>query len=427
MAVTASASSVAVEVRQSSRGACTATVAFSGIRVLATQEGSGWVTLDGTAAMAQVPFGSPVGALATPPTTTRDPGNASAWGAGPLGNDTVPPIGSAVPVAVMNVEPTTAVAAGHDHSLALRSDGTVWSWGKNCFGELGSAAVPVGCPWPEPGNSSSIPVKVDGLSNVAGIAASDGRSHAFGRDGSLWSWGRSGAIGDGMSEDRMMATRIQGVSGVVGLAAGHAHALAVLADGSVLSWGSSNGSGQLGNGSGEPHFTPRPALVPPEMVAVAAGVSHSLALSRDGTVWTWGCYVNSCPTPSRVAGLSGIVAIAAYGQHSLALAGDGTVWTWGPNGQGQLGRPSSTAPHGQVVGEDGTGVLRGVVGIAAGFQHSLARMSDGTVRAWGSNSNGQLGYGGSGGWTSTPVTVSGLNGATSLAGGLIHSLATSGP
>jgi len=124
------------------------------------------------------------------------------------------------------------------------------------------------------------------------------------------------------------------------------------------------------------------------------------------------------PTPVSVSGLSGVTALASGDYHSLALLSDGTIRAWGDNAQGQLGDGTMVASATPVS----VSGLSGVTAIAAGGLHSLALLRDGTVRAWGSNFSGQLGDG-IGSDSATPVPVSVLSGVTALAGGYYHSLA----
>ena len=160
-----------------------------------------------------------------------------------------------------------------------------------------------------------------------------------------------------------------GLSNVVTVAAGYHHSLALRADGTVVAWGSLNNYGQI--------------TVPADLsnvVAVAAGDYHSLALRVDGSIMVWGASLYGLPTVP--AGLSNVVAVAAGGYHNLALRASGSVAAWGDNSKGQ-----TTVPAG----------LSNVVAVAAGAYHNLALRADGTVVAWGYNGTGQ---------TSVPVWLS---------------------
>jgi alpha-tubulin suppressor-like RCC1 family protein len=177
-----------------------------------------------------------------------------------------------------------------------------------------------------------------------------------------------------------------GLSNVVMMAAGKGHSLALRSDGTVVSWGY--------NFSSQPDV---PAGLS-NVVAVVPGANFSLALKADGTVAVWGTYNNGkIEIPMTVpAGLSNVVAVSAGEAHGLALRADGTVATWGP------GDTSTT---------DGPAGLSNVVAVAAGWVHNLALRADGTVAAWGSDNYGQ---------TDVPA---GLSNVVAVAGGASHSLA----
>jgi uncharacterized repeat protein (TIGR01451 family) len=179
------------------------------------------------------------------------------------------------------------------------------------------------------------------------------------------------------------------------------------------------------------------------VIAIAAGGTHCLALKADGSVDAWGENVTGqlgnasisafSRAPVAVDGLgsgAGIIAIAGGVGQSLALKSDGSVLAWGFNHDGELGNGDATgATQLSPVAVSGFGNGSGVIAIAAGHFHSLALKSDGTEWAWGNNIFGQLGNGGAVGAQATPVTtpvqVSNLNGAVTIALGNFadHSLA----
>jgi hypothetical protein len=141
------------------------------------------------------------------------------------------------------------------------------------------------------------------------------------------------------------------------------------------------------------------------VTAIAAGGSHSLALKDDGTIWAWGNNsdgqigdgsFNIRNRAVQVSGFGGtdVTAIAAGGSHSLALRSDGTVWAWGYNSDGQLGDGTTVRSNTPVRVMTGSSTeLTNVTAIAAGGSHSLALRNDMSIWAWGYNSNGQLGIG----------------------------------
>jgi alpha-tubulin suppressor-like RCC1 family protein len=286
----------------------------------------------------------------------------------------------------------TAVAAGLQFSVALKSDGTVWTWGSNDGKQLGNNCAEQVCA------SRTSPGAVSGLEDVVVRAVAAGERHALAlaEDGTVWAWGQNafGELGDGCEGlacvNRGRAEQIADLTGVVAIASGAVHAIALKSDGTVWAWGGTN-AGQLGRG----------------------------CLPDD-------CFWRSS-TPIQVQLLDSVVAIAAGGNHNLALRTDGTLWTWGANEFGQLGIgavgvPSVGLGTPVLVTDDGGTPFSGVSSIAAGRQHSLVIKTDGSAWAWGRNGSGQLG---DGTWVnrSHPVWVRDFAGGVLLDGGAQHSLA----
>jgi lysophospholipase L1-like esterase len=253
------------------------------------------------------------------------------------------------------------------------------------------------------------------------------RSLVVAADGSVWAWGNNGAgqLGTGTTSSSSQPVAVTGLgagSGVVAVAssAQKPYGMALKADGTVLAWGD-NSQGELGTGDNVSHLTPTPVLgLGPGsgVIAIAAGV-ESLALKADGTVLTWGGNAG-LTTPTEVPGLgpgSGVIAISSYGT-SMALKSDGSVLAWGLNSFGQLGDGTTQASD-TPVNVSGLGPGSGVVAIAAGELHSMALESDGTVLAWGDGGSGELGTGNTDG-SLVPIQVPGLgagSGVVSIAAG----------
>jgi alpha-tubulin suppressor-like RCC1 family protein len=346
-------------------------------------------------------------------------GTVWTWGGNPnleLGNGASYTYSTA-PVQVSSLTGVTAIASGSLHGLALKSDGTVWTWGNNGSGQLGIGTT---------GNSIGTPVQVIGLANVVAIAGGASHSLAMKSDGTIWAWGdnSAGELGNGNTTNSSTPVQVAGFSGAVAIAAGGNLSVAVKSGGTVWAWGN-NGSGQLGNGTTTNSSTPVQASGLTGETAVGAGNNYSLGLKSDGTVWAWGS--NSFEglnlgiasvTPVQVTGFTGETAIAAGSNHSLALKSDGTVWALGFNNYGQLGNGNvlNAATPLQVNG------LTGMTAIAAGGSHSLAVKNDGTVWAWGWNGYGQLGNG-TAPFSTAPVQTIDLTGVVGIAGGNEHSLA----
>jgi Tol biopolymer transport system component/alpha-tubulin suppressor-like RCC1 family protein len=362
------------------------------------------------------------------------PGSVVSWGwndYGQLGDAAT--VDTTNPVEVSGQCPGSrvmVVGGGLQHSLALTSDRSVWAWGRNDHGELGNGTT----------TDSSVPVAVSGLSvGPAVVAVAAGAYHglALKSDGSVWAWGQNdwGQVGDGTTTDRLVPVAVSSLgSGVVEIAAGWHHSLALKSDGSVWAWGANPGDGSL-QSTAPVAVT---GLAPGGgVVAVAGGGFHSLALKSDGSVWAWGSNwageLGDGTTTDRLApvvgGLgagSGVVAVAAGWAHGLALKSDGSVWAWGYNGMGQLGDDTMTTRL-TPVAVSVLGVASGVVMIAGGEGHSLAIKSDGSAWAWGYNGMGQLGSG-TNVSQSTPKAVTGISiGVVAVAAGGDHSLAVLDP
>jgi alpha-tubulin suppressor-like RCC1 family protein len=324
------------------------------------------------------------------------------------------------PTQIAAITSAVQLAAGTYHVLALKSDGSVWSWGSNAYGELGV---------PQTGTCSSFCISTPGpvtglagigfLKNIKAIAAGDDFSLALLKSGIVVGWGRndSGQLGRGTTDSNLndVPVAVHTITNAVTLAAMGDHAMALTSDGRVFAWGY-NYYGETGDGTFI-NNTPVPTQVRslPPIKAIATGYYHDLALGTNGIVYAWGygyygelgnntppvyncttCY-NSYAIPTQVANLTGVKAIAAGYYHSLAIKTDGTVWAWGYNSSGQLGiGPNSSfysynAPV-QVVGTGGTGTtLQNAAAIAAGWNHSLVVLTDGSVVAFGDNGYGDLG------------------------------------
>jgi alpha-tubulin suppressor-like RCC1 family protein len=283
------------------------------------------------------------------------------------------------------------LAAGASHSLATDSGGLLKAWGYNGYGQLGDGTTT--------GRTAPITVTAFPPGNVVGVAAGQNHSLAARSDGTVaaWGWNSNGQLGDGTTTSRTSPGPVSGLANVARVAARNTHSYAMKTDGTVVAWGS-NAYGQLGDGTKTQRTTPVAVGGLTGVIAIAAGAGHGLALTSSGVVWAWGWNgygqlgdgtTTERLTPVQVNGLTGLVAIAAGSWHSLALRSDGTVWSWGYNSDGQLGDGTTSVHVAPVLVSD----VRRAIAIGAGATHSLAVTSDGVVWTWGANSGGQLGDG----------------------------------
>jgi len=279
-------------------------------------------------------------------------GTVWAWGAndkGQLGDGTN--IQRNTPVQVSSLAGVVAIAAGGSHNLALKQDGTVWAWGLNSSGQLGDGTT----------MQRITPVQVNNLTGVMAIAAGGSHSLALKSDGTVWAWGNnsSSQLGDNTTTNRTNPVKVSSLTGAISIAAGGSHSLALKLDGTVWAWGY-NYYGQLGDNTTSSRSTPVQVNNLAGVTIISAGSYHSLALKSDGTVWAWGCNkdvssdsfymggqlgdgtTNNRKTPVQVSNITGVIAIAAGVSHSMAAKSDSTVWVWGADNYNQLG-------HGRVL------------------------------------------------------------------------------
>ncbi|WP_167578085.1 hypothetical protein [Ammoniphilus sp. YIM 78166] len=345
------------------------------------------------------------------------------------------PPGPAIPTA------EKGVAAGRRHSLFLE-ERSVFASGDNSRGQLGNGTF----------TDAVIPTPVEGLTDPIGIAAGDLFSAAMTLTEQVFTWGdnSNGQLGGGtFGGSRPIPAPVLGLAGVREIAAGGNHILARMRDNTVRAWGQ-NDKGQLGDGTNVDKPLPVPVQNVPEepeepeeqelasviaavngltdVVAIAAGKNHSLALLRSGEVVAWGDNSRgqlgvAAPTPDSnlplaVEGIEDAIAIAAGDFHSFAILRDGTVRSWGANGKGQLGDGSTMDRFAPVKVAGISNVKR----IAGGGAHSIATLDNGTFMSWGANENGQLGNG-TNRDSAVPVRVAGIVDDPVIAAGEAHSLA----
>ncbi len=317
------------------------------------------------------------------------------------------------PQQVPGISGATAVT-GTSTKYALLPDGTVRAWGNNAVGQFGNGTTTGG------GTTySSSPVEVTGLTSVKSVVAGYGSAYAVLTDGTVRAWGGNyyGDLGNGTTVSSSTPVQVTGLTGVQSVTTSGFTAYALLTDGSVRAWGY-NGRGGLGAGTTTDSNVPVTVTGLTGVKSIVTTMFSAYAVLADGTVRAWGSGVlgNGTTTdsnvPVTVTGLRGVKSmVSAYGGTAYALLTDGTVRAWGSNFRGELGdgttTSSSTIPV-QVTG------LTGVESVVAGYGSAYALLIDGTIRAWGANTYGQLGNGTTAN-SSVPVQVTGLTAVKSLA------------
>jgi len=334
----------------------------------------------------------------------HEDGTVWAWGSnsfGQLGDNTV--LTRRTPVQVQNLNNIIEISAGIGrdssgslaHSVALRDDGTVLTWGSNEAGKLGDGTF----------NSHRTPVQVD-IENVIAISAGSNFTVALKNDGTVWAWGNNqhGRLGNGSFIASRTPVQVQDstttfLNNVIAISTGNNFTIALKNDGTVWGWGDNNFN-QLGDGnrSGQ-RIRAIQVHVLSSIIAIASGDMHSIALDSNGRVWTWGWNtygqlgngtysVSTLYVPFGVQNLNNVTAIAAGGSHTAVVVNNDSVMAWGQNQSGQLGINSlvdnRTSPTETPYNTD-------VVSVAAGINHTVALRNNGSVWSWGGNGSGQLG------------------------------------
>ncbi|MFD2256594.1 hypothetical protein ACFSSA_07900 [Luteolibacter algae] len=329
-------------------------------------------------------------------------GRVWSWGyngSGQLGDGTTTNRSLPVPVSgVPEMSSIVEIGSGENFTLALDDQGTLWGWGANNYGQISK-------------DSSRFlkPVRVELPGPVSRFACGNTHALALGRDGKLWAWGTNSYGELGQNHDDPVTGFVEivkpaGMQNVRTLAAGEHSSYAVDVAGKMWAWGY-NSYGELGDGSKTHRFAPVPMDISngvPAIKSIDSGGNHALASGIDGSIWSWGLgnygqlgrgSTSSSNKPVNVTtGLTDASAIAAGESHSLAVSPSGVVWAWGRSNRGQLGNNStatSNIPVQTATVTDWSDILH----IATRRDHNIAMKSDGSVWSWGYNYYGQLGLG----------------------------------
>jgi ELWxxDGT repeat protein len=276
-------------------------------------------------------------------------------------------------------------ATGANHTLALKADGTLWSWGNNSNGQLGDGGT----------TSRLAPIQVGPATTWSDIAVGASHSLALRSDGSLWAWGlnTNGQLGDGTTTQRSVPTQVGSGSVWTSIGAGGSHSAAVKSDGTLWSWGL-NGNGQLGDNSTTQSLTIKQTGTATDWRAVACGSTFTMAVKTSNQLWGWGNNGNGQlgiasttqqNSPVRVGAASDWSSVRCGNAYAVGLKTTGLLWAWGFNSSGQLGDNTVTQRTSPVL----VNADRTWTAISCGNSHTAACKSDGSLWIWGNNSQGQ--------------------------------------
>lgn len=285
------------------------------------------------------------------------------------------------------------VGAGGLHTLIIKDDGSLWAWGANSHGQLGDGTS----------LGKTTPIKVGEDRDWLMVQAGFRYSVSLKMDGTLWAWGANhyGQLGDGTTQDKSTPSQIGVSADWISLSAGDGHVFALKKDGSLWGWGR-NDYGQVIPGAANNIITTPVQLGKlNEWRVVMAGECNTLAIKKDGTLWSWGSVITRHASRDSFVFTSSFDKMMQIGQdndwhtmaagsyHYLAIKDNGTLWAWGMNWDGRLGDGTTQSKILPVqVGKDNQWLM-----VDAGYGHSIALKKDGSLWAWGDNAHGQLGVG----------------------------------
>jgi len=344
-------------------------------------------------------------------------------GSGQTGDNTTVTKSSPVQVGALTTWSQVAGGSNSGFSAAVKTDGTIWTWGSNNQGSLGDNTVVY----------RSSPVQVGSLTTWSKIAAGGSHSIAIKTDGTMWAWGWNtvGQLGDGTAITKSSPVQIGALTTWSQIFSGQLlnHTAALKTDGTMWLWGHNN-YGQLGdNTAGIFRSSPVQVGSLTTWSKISGGNNHSLAIKTDGTLWSWGKddygalgdnTVGYRSSPVQVGSLTTWSQISGGQTHSMAIKTDGTLWTWGFNQYGKLGDNTIIDRSSPIQ----VGALTTWSKVACAGTHSIALKTDGTLWTWGFNNSGRLGDG-TGTFRSSPVQIGSSTTWSQIAGGDSTSMAIS--
>ena len=284
------------------------------------------------------------------------------------------------------------VDGGNLHTAAIKTDGTLWTWGRNFEGQLGTNDI----------TQRNTPVTTfAGGTNWKQISCGNAHTAAIKTDGTLWIWGTNALVQLGINATTNRSTPVTtfaGGSNWKQVSCGDAFSAAVKTDGTLWTWGAGS-SGQLGTNDTTTRSTPVTTFAGGNnWKQVACGGLQTAAIKTDGTLWTWGVgssgQLGTNDTTQRntpvttFAGGTNWKQVACGSNHTAAIKTDGTLWTWGYSQYGSLGNNNASNRYTPITTFAG-GVNWKQVGV--GIQHTAAIKTDGTLWTWGYSYLGRLG------------------------------------
>jgi alpha-tubulin suppressor-like RCC1 family protein len=297
------------------------------------------------------------------------------------------------------------VSNGQNHTIAIKTDGTLWAWGSNLFGQLGN------------GNNtdSNFPIQIGSSNNWIRVAAGGAHSLGIKNDGTLWAWGfnAAGQLGNNTTINVNIPTQIGNANDWKDVFGGIYVSAAIKNNFSLWGWGSNVGNNQLGQPSNISDIkVPTQIGTDMDWKSISFGNFSTIALKNNNTLWSWGqsnfgelgngILISQVFFPTQIGSSTDWKEISTGFNYTMAIKNNGTLWSWGLN-------------YSAIPLQNGTSTDWSKISSYNNF--NLAIKNNGSLWSWGNNSNGQLGNGNNTNVT-FPTQIGNLTNWTKLSNGI---------
>ena len=284
------------------------------------------------------------------------------------------------------------LSVGSDNSIAIKNDGTLWTWGGGAYGQLGNGTS---------SGSSIVPIQISTLDTWKSVSAGSTTSFAIRNDGTLWAWGYNsgGMYGNGTTTQSNVPLQIGTGTDWKEISANSFVVLAIKTDGTLWGWGYDAGWGVTGSGTNTAHPTATQLGTSTNWKQISAGIYCCAAVQNDGTLWAWGNNANGqfgngtnalSYVPLQIGIGSTWKQVSAARSAIMAIKTNGSLWVAGSNQGGEFGNGTNTGSANTFtrIGTDSNWAQ-----VNNGFASTIALKTNGTLWGWGQNSSGVLGIG----------------------------------